>query len=79
MPLIEISDDQVIKLAQSLPDNKKQELLKILITQPWESWQKLTLDSREKARLLCQERGFDWDKMTEDEREEFIDNLLHED
>lgn len=50
MALIEISDEQVIELAQKLPDNKKQELLKILITQPWESWQKLTENSTEKVR-----------------------------
>jgi len=79
MALIEISDEQVIELAQKLPEHKKQELIKILITQPWESWQKLTDDSTEKARLICQERGYDWDKMTEEEREIFIDNLLHED
>lgn len=78
MALIEISDEQVIELAKKLPDNKRQELLKILITQPWESWQKLTEDSTEKVRLVCQERGYDWDSMTEEEREEFIDNLLHE-
>lgn len=79
MPLIQISDEQVIELAQNLPDDKKQELLKLLITQPWESWQKLTVDSTEKARLLCQERGYNWDNMTEDQKEEFIDDLLHED
>lgn len=79
MPLIEISDEQVIELVQNLPTNKKQELLKILITQPWESWQKLTSDSTTIAQLLCQERGYDWEQMTEEEKEKFIDDLLHED
>jgi hypothetical protein len=28
---------------------------------------------------LCAERGLDWEILTEEEREFFIDNLLHED
>ena len=30
-------------------------------------------------RQLCTERGLDWDAMTEAERENFVDDLLHED
>jgi hypothetical protein len=28
---------------------------------------------------LCAERGRDWDRMSEDEREAFVDDLIHED
>ena len=27
----------------------------------------------------ARERGLEWDKMSEDEREDFIDDLLHQD
>jgi len=74
-----LTDDQVIELAKELPDPKKQELLKLLLMQPWESWAKLTHDSPEKARQAAAQRGKNWDAMTEDEQEEFIDELLHED
>ncbi|MEK0180335.1 MAG: hypothetical protein EAZ78_05595 [Oscillatoriales cyanobacterium] len=74
-----LTDEQVIELAQKLPDRKKHELLKLLLMQPWESWAKLTHDGPEKARQAAAQRGKDWDGMTEDEREEFIDELLHED
>ena len=47
--------------------------------QPWESWANSTHDGPEKARQATAQRGKDWDRMTEDEREEFIDELLHED
>jgi hypothetical protein len=30
-------------------------------------------------RRLCAERGLDWDAMNEEERETFIDDLIHED
>jgi hypothetical protein len=79
MPTLTLTDEQVIELAQKLPDRKKHELLKLLLMQPWESWAKLTHDGPEKARQAAAQRGKDWDGMTEDEREEFIDELLHED
>ena len=31
-----------------------------------------------KVKIAAQERGFDWDAMTEDEREDFIDNVVHD-
>ena len=74
-----LTDDEVIELAEKLPDRKKQQLLKLLLMQPWESWAKLTHDSPDKARQAAAQRGKNWDAMTEDEREEFIDELLHED
>ena len=30
-------------------------------------------------RRVSGERGLEWDKMSEDEREDFIDDLLHQD
>lgn len=33
----------------------------------------------DKARLVAQERGYDWDAMTEEERETFVYNVVHED
>ncbi|WP_199330529.1 hypothetical protein [Microcoleus sp. FACHB-68] len=49
-----------------------------MLTQPWIFWANLTQDALEKARQATAKRGRDWDAMTEDEREEFIDELLHE-
>ena len=30
------------------------------------------------VRRLCVERGLDWDRLSEDQREEFVNRLLHE-
>ena len=32
-----------------------------------------------KVRKICAARGLDWDAMTEEERIDFIDDLVHED
>ena len=79
MPILDLSNEQVIELVKQLPRTQKEEVLKILLTQPWDSWEKLTHDSTDKARYATAKRGRDWDLMTEDEREIFIDEVLHED
>ena len=33
----------------------------------------------DKLRQLCTARGLNWDTMTEDEREQLVDTLIHED
>ena len=33
----------------------------------------------ERLRMLCAERGLDWDLTSEDDREAFVDALIHED
>jgi hypothetical protein len=32
----------------------------------------------DKARIVAKERGYDWNTMTEEEKEEFIDEIVHE-
>jgi hypothetical protein len=35
--------------------------------------------AEQQLRRLCTERGLDWDAMSEEQREAFIDDLVHED
>jgi len=35
--------------------------------------------AEEQLRRLCAERGLDWNAMTDEEREAFVDDLMHED
>ena len=36
-------------------------------------------DAERELRRLCADRGLNWDTMTEAERENFVDDLIHED
>ncbi len=36
-------------------------------------------DAETELRRLCADRGLNWDTMTESERENFVDDLVHED
>lgn len=78
MVTLTLSDQQIVELVKQLPPASKQTVLDVLIAER-ESWWDMTVSkSEEKLRTLAQKRGLDWAKMSEDEREKFVDDLLHE-
>ena len=78
MPNLTLSNEQVIELVKQLPEDQKQEVYKILILSQSHRWESLSNYAIDKARIVAKERGYDWDTMTEEEKEEFIDNIVHE-
>lgn len=78
MSALELSDDQVISLVRGLPAERKRAAL-LALAQDAEAGRKDRLRFGEaQLRRACAERGLDWDRLSEDERESFIDTLLHE-
>jgi hypothetical protein len=76
MPIITLSNEQVVELVKQLPVEQQVEVFRLL---QWGRWESLSRYGADKARQVAQERGDDWDAMTEEEREAFIDNVVHED
>jgi hypothetical protein len=79
MPILPLSNEQVIELVKQLPVGQQVEVFKFLLLQQWEKWESLSRYGADKARLVAQERDCDWDAMTEEECEAFIDDVVHED
>jgi hypothetical protein len=79
MATLILSDEQVIELVKQLPVGQQVEVFRFLLLQQWGKWESLSRYRAEKARLVAQGRGLDWDAMTEEEREVFIDDVVHED
>lgn len=79
MPIVTLSNEQVVELVKQLPIEQQVEVFRLLLLQQWGRWESLSRYGSNKARLVAQERGYDWDAMTEEEREAFIDNVVHED
>ena len=79
MPTIELSDQQVVDLVKQLPAPKQEEVMKSLLIQQWPEWESLSRLGEERIRIVATQRGRNWDTMTEDEREAFVDDLVHED
>lgn len=79
MAILTLSNGQVIELVKQLPPQQQAEVFKYLILQQWSTWDSLSNYGAEKVRIVAQERGLNWDAMTEEERETFIDDVVHED
>jgi hypothetical protein len=79
MATLILSDEQVVELVKQLPIGRQVEVFRFLLLQQWGKWESLSRYGVEKARLVAQEKGLDWDVMTEEEREAFIDDVVHED
>ncbi|NJL57898.1 hypothetical protein HC928_24290 [bacterium] len=79
MPILTLTNEQVIELVKQLPNEQQTEVFRFLLLQQWRQWASLSSYGADRARLVAWERGQDWDIMSEDEREAFIDEILHED
>lgn len=78
MPTVELTDEQVLDLVKQLPPERQRAALIALAAGGEERAERRGL-AQAQLRLLAAERGLDWDKMTEDQREAFVDDLIHED
>jgi len=79
MPTLTLTDEQVIELVKQLPPERKRAAL-LALAEDARARREERLDYAEaQLRRLCAERGWNWDAMNEDEREAFIDDLVHED
>ena len=79
MPTLELTIEQVLALVQQLPPEQKRSVL-LMLAEDARARREERLDYAEaQLRQLCAERGRDWGTMSEDEREAFIDDLVHED
>jgi hypothetical protein len=74
-----VTDEQVMELVKQLPPDRQETLLKFFLLKYWDSWRDLSHYGEERVRTAATQRGRDWDTMTEDEREAFIDDVVHED
>jgi len=78
MPMLTLSNEQVVELVKQLPQEQKTEIFRFLLISQWQQWQDLSNYGADKVRLAARQRGYDWEKMTEDEKENFIDAIVHE-
>jgi hypothetical protein len=78
MATLALTEDQVMELVKQLPPSAKSRVLKDLNAERDGWWSDLPARNSEAIRKRAIERGLNWDAMAENEREEFVDTLLHE-
>ena len=79
MPQLHLTDDQVLDLVKQLPAEQQERLFTTLAGSVWPTWTKLSAAGQAGARAAAALRGQDWNTMTEEQRERFIDDVVHED
>jgi hypothetical protein len=78
MSVLELNDEQVISIVRQLPAARKRTAL-LALAQDSQARREERMQSGEaQLRRASAKRGLDWDRMSENEREAFVDDLLHE-
>ena len=76
---VELTTDQIVGFVQQMPAEERRALL-LAIAEQAAANREARIDYAEaQLQQLCTDRGLDWDAMTEVERENFVDDLIHED
>ena len=79
MPILELTDAQVVDLLKQLPPERQREALVALAAGSARRRENRMQYAEDQLRRLSVARGLIWDEMSEDEREALVDDLMHED
>lgn len=79
MPILELTDQQVVDLVRQLPPERQRTALLALAAGASERRAQRFAHAEAELRKVCAARGVDWDKMSEGQRETLLDDLVHED
>ena len=79
MATITLTDEQVADLVQQLPPGRRLGVLRVLADRAQKQRNDRMAYAQQQFRRVAAERGLDWDRMSEDDREQFVDELIHED
>ena len=77
MATLELSDQQVVGLLKQLPPAQKRAALLTLAEDAARRREERMVYAESQIRHLCEQRGLDRDAMSDEEREAFIDDLMH--
>ena len=79
MAVLELTKEQVFNLVRQMLPEEKREMLLVLAQGGAPERAQRQQFAEEQLRRLCATRGRDWEALSPDEREAFIDDLIHED
>ena len=76
-PLTHQEKDVVNRFQQLPPDGQRRVMLSMFHTDA-EGWRRYQAQGNERFRELAAASGIDWDILDDEQRQEFIDGLLHQ-
>ena len=77
MPQLDVSEDQILALLGQLSPGGRKEALRRLIAEP--DYLRKALERNSTAiEALARSHGLEWRALTDEQRQEFVDKILHE-
>ena len=78
MAVITLTTDQVLTVVEQLTPEEQIRVLRSLLLKRWPKWVELVEYAQPKARTAAALRDKNWDALSDDERDQFVDDVLHE-
>ena len=79
MPTIALTTQQIIGYIQQMSPEERFKALRVLARSTPEGRELQMKHSESSIRQECAQRGLDWDAMDDEERLDFINDIIHED
>ena len=79
MPTLTVTQEQVLELVNQLPQEGQAQVLAKLLAKRGSFREDLARQMNDRLRILATGRGRNFDEMTEDQIDDFINDLVHED
>ncbi|HGJ66185.1 TPA: hypothetical protein ENS27_12515 [bacterium] len=79
MTTLALTDEQIVELVNQLPPERKKNVLFALAKDSQSRQNERMKYAENQLRFLSKKRDLDWDSMDEEEKEAFIDDIIHED
>ena len=77
MPTIAVHEDQLLQSLDQLSPQARRQAIKRLL--PSASYLERAVErNRPRIEALAKQRGLDWNALTEDQKEQLVDQILHE-
>lgn len=77
MPKLNVREDEIVRsLDQLSPQARRQALKRLLPTAAY--LERAIERNRPRIEALARQRGLDWNTLTDDQKEQLVDDLLHE-
>ena len=78
MAVLQISNEQILELVLQLSEQQQKWLFSQLAARQWPVWADLSQYGEQQARSIAADRGLDWSRMSDADREQLVDQILHE-
>ncbi len=78
MPVLQIGTEQLLELLKQLEPEERLQVLFKLAEQARDRMEQHRTFAESRLRAIAAGRGLDWDAKSEEERQNLVDDLLHE-